>query len=402
MPGCHGNLGFSYRSGRGTSSNWGDTVLASLRNSLSLTALFGSVLCASTWAYGPQSAPSTDWKEIYATEDGKLSKDSGSPEKENQFFYQGAQFIHQIQKGAQPANGGVVKRAFHAKQHLGSQATFTVAPDLPPWAQIGLWSQPGKEYAAYVRWSNGQVVMAPDPKGDVRGMAVKIMNTPGINLVGEPHGDTSQDFLCINGPGMPVKDIFQFMSLIRAVTQGGNVPKTLAQSIGLIEAGKVLKAVAVSQLHKVKSLTSETYTAAAPIAFGPYAAKIQLTPTRKPQGKKGDHPDYLKHDLIARLGVGDIVFHLDAQFYVSESKTPIENARATWKPRHAPFVRLGTLTIPRRTAIEESDAENQNTFVERLTFTPWHASALHRPLGSIMRARRLAYQSSQEGRGARR
>jgi hypothetical protein len=38
--------------------------------------------------------------------------------------------------------------------------------------------------------------------------------------------------------------------------------------------------------------------------------------------------------------------------------------------------------------------------VEAGIFDPWQALAAHRPLGEVMRARKVAYYSSQQARGA--
>ena len=38
--------------------------------------------------------------------------------------------------------------------------------------------------------------------------------------------------------------------------------------------------------------------------------------------------------------------------------------------------------------------------VEAAVFDPWQALAAHRPLGDVMRARKVVYFESQKGRGA--
>ena len=44
-------------------------------------------------------------------------------------------------------------------------------------------------------------------------------------------------------------------------------------------------------------------------------------------------------------------------------------------------------------------ALEKHEFCQKLGFSPWHALREHRPLGNIMRARRLAYEGSREHRG---
>jgi hypothetical protein len=109
--------------------------------------------------------------------------------------------------------------------------------------------------------------------------------------------------------------------------------------------------------------------------------------------------DYLRRDLVARLRRGDLRFHLAAQFFVDEGRTPIEDASVRWSTSVAPLLTLATLTIPRQD-LASPEARASETFVDRLSFTPWHCSEAHRPLGNIQRARRAVYEASARHRGA--
>jgi hypothetical protein len=48
------------------------------------------------------------------------------------------------------------------------------------------------------------------------------------------------------------------------------------------------------------------------------------------------------------------------------------------------------LSDPRTKALSEA--------VDRLSFSPWHTTEDHRPLGNVMRARKVAYQMSSDFR----
>jgi hypothetical protein len=55
--------------------------------------------------------------------------------------------------------------------------------------------------------------------------------------------------------------------------------------------------------------------------------------------------------------------------------------------------------------IERQDVASERgrsiaSFVEKLSFDPWHALVEHRPLGAMMRARNHAYRLSTAERGA--
>jgi hypothetical protein len=92
------------------------------------------------------------------------------------------------------------------------------------------------------------------------------------------------------------------------------------------------------------------------------------------------------------------MFDFVVQFYVDDERTPIEDTSVPWKPQNAPFVMVAQLRIP------SCDLDNPLTNelsdkINQLSFSPWHTTEDHRPLGNVMRARRVAYQVSSELRG---
>jgi hypothetical protein len=50
--------------------------------------------------------------------------------------------------------------------------------------------------------------------------------------------------------------------------------------------------------------------------------------------------------------------------------------------------------------INSERGQKLNQWVDGLSFDPWHAQALFRPLGAMMRARAPAYRISNQVRGA--
>ncbi len=78
---------------------------------------------------------------------------------------------------------------------------------------------------------------------------------------------------------------------------------------------------------------------------------------------------------------------------MNEATTPIEDASVDWPTAYTTVARL---TLPRQdTALDAALAKQ----VEAAVFDPWQALAAHRPLGDVMRARRVVYFASQKGRG---
>ena len=81
------------------------------------------------------------------------------------------------------------------------------------------------------------------------------------------------------------------------------------------------------------------------------------------------------------------------QFYVDEARTPIEDTSIPWKPDNAPLVKVAQVRIP-RCDLDDPAAHALSQAVDQLSLSPWHATEDHRPLGNVMRARRIAYNSS--------
>jgi hypothetical protein len=92
-------------------------------------------------------------------------------------------------------------------------------------------------------------------------------------------------------------------------------------------------------------------------------------------------------------------FRVEAQRFVDELRTPIEDPTVEWGERDAPWVALARLAIPAQ-ATESRAGRALAAYVERLSFDPWHALVEHRPLGVVMRARAVAYKRAVIARGA--
>jgi hypothetical protein len=106
---------------------------------------------------------------------------------------------------------------------------------------------------------------------------------------------------------------------------------------------------------------------------------------------------FLREELVDRLRKGDLMFEFVVQFYVNERVTPIEDSSIPWKPEHAPFVTVARLRIPKCDLLDPT-TKKLSEQIDRLSFNPWHTTEDHRPLGNVMRARKVAYQISADFR----
>ena len=66
--------------------------------------------------------------------------------------------------------------------------------------------------------------------------------------------------------------------------------------------------------------------------------------------------------------------------------------------RSSPYVPVARLLVPSQPSW---NAARARVIDEGLAFSPWHGIAAHRPLGSVMRLRRQAYENAQRFRAER-
>ena len=132
------------------------------------------------------------------------------------------------------------------------------------------------------------------------------------------------------------------------------------------------------------------------MANGPYAARLRLLPSHA-NGKWSTRArkDW-GSDFSARLDQGPLHWDLQLQFFFDEQTTPIEDASVNW---NSPYTTVARLMLPQQeTGSTAGLALEQKT--EVMAIDPWHALAVHRPLGDVQRARKVVYFQSQRTRNA--
>lgn len=306
--------------------------------------------------------PGTDWKEVIG------------PDEEARFTRYGDQLV---------AGASGRGRALHKKQHLGLRATVEVPALTGPIAS-GLFAQPGT-HDALIRLSNGSPAMQPDRKPDIRGFALRITADGDGALGGKT---TAQCFVMINTPTFAFPDVDQFMAVALAAPRGPiAILRALMKTHGFFGAFKHARALDKGIKKPFAGFARETFHTAAPIAWGAYAAKVRIVPVDAPDAPAPNDRDW-SEDVKARLANG-LRWDLQAQLYEDEATTPIEDPRVEWT---TPVATVARVTAPPQDPAAIADE------VERASFDPWAALAAHRPLGEIMRARKVAYYASQRAR----
>jgi len=325
------------------------------------------------------AAPSTEWKERIAAD-----------EAERHAGY--VRDFEQIQalKSAKYGKG----RALHRKQQLGLQGSFEVLSDLPGHARHGLFARPAT-YAAWVRLSNGGTDRQADRKPDVRGFAIKVKGVNGPGALGSGP-TTSQDFLLINHPAFAFAGADEFVGLVKSMVKGpGALLGYLVLRYGFLGAMGMVKRFARTFNAPFTGFATQPFHSAAPIACGPYAVRVRLQPASD-EVAPGAAADWAG-DFRGHLERGPLQFKLQLQFFVDEARTPIEDASIDWPEDLAPYVTVGVLTLPPQDA-QSAEGRELAATIEAAAFDPWCALMDHRPLGEVMRARKVVYYQSQTGR----
>lgn len=280
---------------------------------------------------------------------------------------------------------GIMRRDAHPKMHGVVKAEFIVDSDLPAELRVGLFAQPGV-YQAWIRFSNQNGTIQPDIKGDIRGMAIKVMGVPGEKILPDPALARTQDFILISTNVFVTADAAQFDGLIRALT--GNV---LSIACFFLLHPRALWNLYKSMITFANPLQIR-YFSTTPYRFGvaagvKYSARPGIAvPDQIPQSPADD---FLRDAMVKQLAKGGAEFDFLVQFQTDADAMPIEDPGKAWPETVSPFRKVATVRI----AEQEFDTPQQREFGENLSFSPWHALPEHRPLGGINRARRIVYET---------
>ena len=318
--------------------------------------------------------PSTTWQERF-------------PPDEEAHLKRVAEVIGKLQRHRSAKYGR--GRALHRKQLLATTGKLEVLDGLPEHARHGLFATPGA-HRLLARFSNGGPEVQADNVPDIRGFAVKVLEVAGPGALGGTADH--QDFLMINQDRLPTRDSREFVDFIAAATSSQlSGLLHLFRAHGLVGGFTRLRELIASFGKKFNGFAAERFNTAAPLCCGPYAVKVRLKPAGNPP------PSARSKDIVAdlreRLATAPVRWDMELQFFVDEATTPIEDASKIWPDAETPIVTVARLTL-------DAASDDAAKRAEAARFDPWAGLAAHRPLGEVMRARKVAYLASQQGRAA--
>lgn len=321
----------------------------------------------------------------------------------------------------------LVLRGQHAKGHACVKAKFTVLTSVPAEFRVGIFSTPGHEYDAWIRFSNAAALVttadSPIMGGALthgsRGMAIKLMGISGTPLI-SANGAVTQDFLMVNHPVFPFANVEDYEAITKILASDDPDPKrfVVERMQKLPDGSPNMKDAVTSRalrtmkgiIPRIQSVSlaanppayqappaspvDNEYFGGAPFLFGSdKVMRFSARPLTMAAYDGNATPDdnYLRNALLERLAKGapDVVFEFqvqvrDASELAGKIDAEIEDACVEWTTA---FTTIARITIP------PQDLDTSES-CERLVFTPWHGIAEHRPLGGINRLRRAVYEAS--------
>jgi len=296
-------------------------------------------------------------------------------------------------------------RDAHAKAHGCVKAEVQVPGDLSSDLRQGVFAEPGKTWQALIRLSNGNAYPQFDSIRDARGMALKLLDVPGKQLLPGQQGRNEQDFVMFSHPNFFVSDVAEYQQNIGAQADGKQVlaffpnwNPTTWQVRHLFIALATLAPAPISP-------TQTTYFSVSPYKFGNDNAKFRVAPD--PQScpeyalpkQNEDLPNFLRSALTQQLSTDRVpaCFVLQIQRQNAHLYMPIEDTSIEWKESDAPFQTVARIRIP----AQDFDTLEQNIACDNQSFSPWHGLEAHRPIGGINRLRKAVYDAVSDYRHSR-
>ncbi len=302
----------------------------------------------------------------------------------------------QVIKSQSTSPDHVAKRDAHPKAHGCVTATFDVDPSAPAEFAVGSFTR-GAHYDAWIRFSNGS--QADDRSSDARGMAIKLLNATGTNprlLDSEPAGSITHDIVLTNYHTFFMSNLADYSEFMKTVTEKGN---PISFFINWNPFDLHLHAALLAKRftgQPISNPTSSRYWSATPYALGGNVVKYSAIPCGgvDASGAHADDPNYLSAALKAGLAGGGACFDFMVQKRVSNYWQPVEDSTYTWDEGSYPFVKIARINI----AAQTFDGDAQKQYCENLSFSPWHATPTHKPLGSMNRTRKVVYEATSAAR----
>ncbi|NJN23878.1 MAG: hypothetical protein HC810_05120, partial [Acaryochloridaceae cyanobacterium RL_2_7] len=294
------------------------------------------------------------------------------------------------------------------------QATLDAIPEAFQSLKVGLLEQ-AKTYQSWIRFSN--LKQTNDAKGDIHGMAIKIMDVAGEQLTDT--ADRTQDFALIDVPIFFLEDRYGYRDLFRASSSLKKFVRLKREKFGLKHFFQRLTQLGLGLHHgrqflmpsltrwrfrnvwilisnlrkkkrqKPKTLLQEQFWSPTPLKWGNETVKISFRPwDMNAAGKVKFTSDYLRQQMVQRLTVDckEAVFDVLLEVAGAQDANKDDPTR-TWTD--STTVKIATLRIPPQLFTRSE----QELFGEQLSFSPWNGLKRHEPIGDLNIIRHRVYET---------
>ncbi|WP_158681685.1 catalase family protein [Microbulbifer pacificus] len=292
--------------------------------------------------------------------------------------------------------GNQFRRDAHAKATACVRATFEVNGDIPPQFRHSVFAEPGRSYQAWIRFSNGDMLVQADGKNDARGMAIKLMGADGEPIAPELGDGATQDFLMANNQAFFNRNIHDYaenMQYLARQDRSGWFFSVWPPRLHLKQMMRAAQTVSST----IDTPLQERYFSILPYRLGDTEIKFTSRPC-----PGADYPitvdqtgdNYLTEQLADTLQTASACFEFTVQPRNTHADTPLDDATVIWDEKDSPFLPVARIHIPP----QHFTSDAQWAFCENLSMNPWHGVGAWEPLGSLNRARRLVYHAVSEFR----
>ena len=307
-------------------------------------------------------------------------------------------------------DSGHVRRSVHAKSHGVLRGELEVLEGLPPELAQGMFATPGR-HPVIMRLSTTPGDILDDTVSTPRGLALKVLGVQGPRLPGS-ETDSTQNFVLGNAPSFNVRTATDFLSNISKLGATASKAPMLKKVFSAVSrnAEQMLEMVGLQSTtlttyagQAMTHILGDSFYSQAPLLYGDYMAKLCVSPVSANllalnEMKVDLHgkPDGLR-TLVRDFFAGETgVWEMRVQLCTDLDAMPIEDASVEWPQDASPYRTVARIVVQPQDSWQPDMVEAVD---EGLTFSPWRGLAAHRPLGSVMRSRRRAYESSARLRG---
>lgn len=309
-------------------------------------------------------------------------------------------------------DSGHATRSVHAKSHGLLHGQLHVLENLPLELAQGLFAQSGP-FPVVMRLSTIPGDVLDDSVSTPRGLSVKVIGVDGARLDGSEN-DVTQDFVLVNGPAFSVPSAKRFLGNLKLLAPTTDKAPGLKKALSAVLRGteKVIEAVGGQSAtlislggHPETHILGETFYSQAPLLYGPYMAKISVAPVSPELVALTDadlnvngKPNGLREAVIDFFRQHGGQWEVRVQLCTSLETMPIEDSSVQWPENESPYIPVARIKVLPQAGWSEALSKAVD---DGMSFTPWHGITAHRPIGSIMRVRKAAYQMSAHFRAER-